>query len=482
MPRLKLVIPDARYAKSHLEALAELEASGNHRFLAWLRLTRAEVESDFEGYVQRVRALQRLRASGLVPAVIYWAVVGDEFVGQISIRLELNRGLRDIGGHVGYEVRPTARGQGHATEMLRLLKEKALELGVPRLLVTCDETNVASRKVIERNGGFAVAPFSTGPDSPRKLRYWVSTVPMPGALTSAVDASVAYLGSKEAAASVTRDPYWPKWNSPWWHAVALWEIGLAHRIPTGLLTHLAETASRHYLHEFPLKEEDVPPGKDTYRDIICHCALGTLLRLMHECDVDVMRHFSWTWEWLSRYQLPDGGYNCDEQAYSRERPVSSIVSTVPMLEALVELERGGFDLPVRLADGAAEHVLSHRFCRSVRTGAVLRAEWPTPLFPRFYEYDVLRGLAAVCEWMALRQAWDRRPALAEARNMMEPWFQATTSHRAQPADQFSLVPNRAGGWDSGRASGFPLLSVLSDPQMARPFLECQWARVLWLLD
>jgi predicted acetyltransferase len=55
---------------------------------------------------------------------------------------------------------------------LRLGLEKARDLGLRRVLVTCDETNIGSKKIIEYNGG--VFENAVEAESPiKKLRYWI---------------------------------------------------------------------------------------------------------------------------------------------------------------------------------------------------------------------------------------------------------------------------------------------------------------------
>lgn len=97
----------------------------------------------------------------------------DGYAGRLSIRHRLNDRLRVIGGHIGYDVRPSARRRGHATAMLRVALPLARELGIESALVTCDTDNVASRKVIEAAGG-VLADQRSG-----KLRFWVPTAVRP---------------------------------------------------------------------------------------------------------------------------------------------------------------------------------------------------------------------------------------------------------------------------------------------------------------
>jgi predicted acetyltransferase len=126
----------------------------------------------FAAYVGWLRA-QALedspRPEGYVPSTTLWWVEDEEYLGRVAIRHRLTPSLLAFGGHIGYDVRSSARRRGHATAMLRAALPVARGLGIASALVTCDVTNIASRRVIEANGG--VFDDQRGD----KLRFWVPT-------------------------------------------------------------------------------------------------------------------------------------------------------------------------------------------------------------------------------------------------------------------------------------------------------------------
>jgi predicted acetyltransferase len=131
---------------------------------------------DFREYSDYLRKAERGEElpEGHVPNSCLFAFLGSEIVGRLSLRYQLTDFLLQVGGHIGYVVLPEHRRKGYATEMLFLSLPLARNLGLPRVLLTCDENNEASRRTIEKCGGVFENRFES-PDLPEaKLRYWIT--------------------------------------------------------------------------------------------------------------------------------------------------------------------------------------------------------------------------------------------------------------------------------------------------------------------
>ncbi len=168
---MKLEPPAEQYRDTFLRGLREFQQEG----LPWyIGGDLAEVERDFGAFVAKKLAESTRRTADFVPSTQLWGIEGEQFVGRISLRHELTESLRREGGHIGYDTVPSFRGRGVATEMLRLALPLARELGLREVLVTCNETNVASIRVIERNGGVLRETKVLDPAKPAKRYYWIA--------------------------------------------------------------------------------------------------------------------------------------------------------------------------------------------------------------------------------------------------------------------------------------------------------------------
>jgi predicted acetyltransferase len=134
---VKLVRPSVDFRDSFLRGYAELDNDDERD--SWVYLgdrTRLRFpEQDFAGYVNEIVSRETHPAPHFVADTAYWAMLDQEIVGRISIRHFLNDFLKRIGGHIGYIVRPSYRGRGIATEMLRqILQTPRVKENRPRLV------------------------------------------------------------------------------------------------------------------------------------------------------------------------------------------------------------------------------------------------------------------------------------------------------------------------------------------------------------
>jgi predicted acetyltransferase len=161
MPSLQLPTPEVR--ESFLAAMDEFAAEGrgaphDHTMIGYEIQTFGGTWRTTEGFVAFVRSLradafeETPRPVGWVPCTTWWWLGNDGYLGRIALRHKLTERLLREGGHIGYDVRPTARRRGHATAMLCAVLPEAAARGIssgrsPR----CGQTP-ASAKVIQANG------------------------------------------------------------------------------------------------------------------------------------------------------------------------------------------------------------------------------------------------------------------------------------------------------------------------------------------
>jgi predicted acetyltransferase len=163
--------------------LRKLNTHDEEAFLRALQLTVAtdpnfvrSYHSDlsFAGYLYILDEAERGRglAEGHVPSTLLFGFVGKEIVGRLMLRHSLNEFFSRVGGHIGFVVVPEHRRRGYATEMLRQGLDHARSIGLTKVLVTCDEGNIASRRTIEKCGG-EYEDSHVGPEAPAPTRrYW----------------------------------------------------------------------------------------------------------------------------------------------------------------------------------------------------------------------------------------------------------------------------------------------------------------------
>ena len=171
MEKIILVKPNLSYAdeiiKYKEESLKESPlingSAGLNRF------------SSIEDWLEELkrRSSETTVPEGLVPSSTYLGVreKDNHIIGMIDIRHYLNEYLTQVGGNIGYSVRKTERNKGYAKQMLKLALEKCKELKMKKILITCDEDNIASEKVIlSANAKFEDIRCIDGEN---KKRFWI---------------------------------------------------------------------------------------------------------------------------------------------------------------------------------------------------------------------------------------------------------------------------------------------------------------------
>ena len=167
---MKLIKPTKDMRETFLEMAHEWRDGGDDRY--------AEATVDFEAYVDKLTA--HSRGEGLrpdrVPQTTYWLIEGGRVLATANLRHRLLPHLEERGGHIGYNVRPSQRGKGVGTRLLAETLVKARQMGLPKVLVTCAEDNVASARVMEKNRGvFSRRSYPEELKGKAELLYWIET-------------------------------------------------------------------------------------------------------------------------------------------------------------------------------------------------------------------------------------------------------------------------------------------------------------------
>ena len=168
---MRLVFPNKKYLKDYEKAYQEYINNNEHHYV-FDNPKEINIIEKFYNYRKGI-SLPKDR----VPMTTYWAInENNEMIGQISIRHQLTPFLLNYGGHIGYGIRIPFWRKGYGTEMLHLALLKAKKLGLKEVLITCDDDNIGSARVIEKNGGVLENKVRNIIDN-REIttrRYWIT--------------------------------------------------------------------------------------------------------------------------------------------------------------------------------------------------------------------------------------------------------------------------------------------------------------------
>jgi len=175
LSQIRLESPSEKYIDSFFEAMAEFQSEGIPQISADM------TQEQFPGYVQRLhdQAAGKNLKEGHVPSKEFWIIDAGGYAGRIILGLAFFPSPDRVGHHVGYAVRPSKRRKGYATKALQYLLEEARKLKIYKLMPSCDAANVASRKVIESNGGVLLDPMPNDRGPHGELRFIIDLVATP---------------------------------------------------------------------------------------------------------------------------------------------------------------------------------------------------------------------------------------------------------------------------------------------------------------
>ena len=293
-----------------------------------------------------------------------------------------------------------------------------------------------------------------------------------------IDASVGFLASDDAINAIKLDPYWPKWSSPWWQMLLLFEMGMADRIPNSAVEAMCDLMNTHYLKIFPFKAEQIPEGTDPYRHIACHCALGTMTQVLTACGVNIEQRLPWIFPWYLKYQLSDGGLNCDEAAYAKKDGKGSVISTVTVLESILNCPRRELSIEeMEFADRCADYLIRRKIYLSSKTGQLIDESWGLLCFPRFYQFDALRGLSVLINWSKLRKKELPSIAIVDVVRKIHESFpdgKIKIGRNAWKGLPTRFYDEQKKEWKRADSSSFLLLDSVSAEGKCSPFLTQSW--------
>jgi len=171
MTSLRLINPSKAYEASYRSLLEEFRTRRE-------RLIPFPLSFPHANFPQLIARLEENSKGlglpdGFVAHSTYWLVTDSEILGVSNLRHSLTPALRKEGGNIGYGVRPTARGQGYESELLRRTLQRAKGLGLAKVLLTCGKANLASVKVILANGGVLESEEFVAKRNEVVQRYWI---------------------------------------------------------------------------------------------------------------------------------------------------------------------------------------------------------------------------------------------------------------------------------------------------------------------
>ena len=170
--KIKLIKPCLKLESQFMDMVQDFVIAGEE-------LNHLEFQFSLENFPTYVRNCKKWEAGidlpdGWVPTSTFWLIRQNNImIGTSSLRHKLNDKLRVFGGHIGYKISPAQRQKGYGTTILKLTLVEARRLGLKKVLVTCDNDNITSAKIIEKNSGILKDKCERSEPGKLSRRYWI---------------------------------------------------------------------------------------------------------------------------------------------------------------------------------------------------------------------------------------------------------------------------------------------------------------------
>ncbi|QUH27658.1 GNAT family N-acetyltransferase [Vallitalea guaymasensis] len=169
MQEVKLVEPSILYRDSFLEFIEDVKETGYESYELYTK-----AEEDFNEFIKDLLDSSKgiNIPEGWIPCSSFWLVddVG-EVIGVIRIRHSVDSEFLQMIGHIGYEIKSTHRNKGYGSKLLELGLVEARKLGLEEVIITCNENNIGSRKIIEKFKGKYIKSIFDTDDQRNLLQY-----------------------------------------------------------------------------------------------------------------------------------------------------------------------------------------------------------------------------------------------------------------------------------------------------------------------
>ena len=171
---IKLIKPSEKYFLQYKEMMDEWLMEGS-RVDPWSLDLKYHTKEYFKQMLKRVQEAERGENIGeYPPSTTYWLYDDEKdiIIGCSNLRHYLRGDAEKIWGHIGYGIRPSQRRKGYGIIQLEKALEKCNDINIDKVLITCNEENIASAKTIEKCYGEYENTVHMRDETLR--RYWIT--------------------------------------------------------------------------------------------------------------------------------------------------------------------------------------------------------------------------------------------------------------------------------------------------------------------